>query len=75
MEARAQEQAVQKAAFEFPAEFGLREFPGDRFKVLVRESYVNSAGFVVLYLGLKKTTGWMPFMKARPAQIAREVTD
>lgn len=64
---------IVSAAAEFPATFGLRAFPGKRFRVNLGNSYV-SQGQVLLYTDIQTDTGWVPFAKGTPAELAREVT-
>jgi hypothetical protein len=60
---------IAQAIAEFPEAFGLRGFPGQRFGLSHRSSYV-SGGEVVLYT---VTAGGKDFAKGSPAEIRAEV--
>ncbi len=49
-----QVEMIREAAARFPKEIGLRAFSGERFKILLGQSYV-SEGKVILYAGIRKT--------------------
>lgn len=61
----------------FPTEFGLRAFPGDRFRISPRASYVNDAGIVQLYTQRLNTTliTWQDFAKGSPEELRRELVE
>lgn len=64
---------VAQAATSFPARFGLRAFPGDRFKILIEHSFVSD-GKVMLYTGRLMPDGkWASFAKGTVAELLREV--
>lgn len=67
------ESMVRDAAGDFPDEFGLKAFPGKRFKILLGQSYV-SEGKVLLYLGIKRASNqWEAFCKGTPAELRKEI--
>jgi hypothetical protein len=77
-----QRRAVEAAAAEFPAEFGLKAWPGERFKIGIGDSYVkdsdwksnNPTPVVMLYTHIKKADGsWAGFAKGTAADLRREV--
>lgn len=70
--ARENDGQVAEAAQEFPDIFGLRAFPGDRFKILLGASYLNEDG-VQLYTGILKDGNWLSFAKGTPAELRKEV--
>jgi hypothetical protein len=66
----------------FPKEFGLRAFPGDRFRISLSSSYVNDSGEVTLYTerycGKADETNpsshwWRSFAKGSVAELRREL--
>ena len=66
--------AITEAAAKFPETFGLRGFPGDRFRVSRAASHFAFGG-VVLYTQMKCDDGvWRDFAKGTPAELHREVT-
>lgn len=69
-----QQRIVTAAAAEFPSEFGLRAFPGDRFRINIADSYVNDDGSVWLYLGIRKGDQWPAFGKGTPAELREVIT-
>ncbi len=73
MNHRQQEAAIATAAAEFPAEFGLRAFPGDRFKIVPRDCYMRSETEVMLYTHVKRGDTWLAFAKGTPAELKAEM--
>lgn len=70
-----QAQLVAEQISQFPAEFGLRAFPGDRFRISPAASYVNDDG-VMLYTERLNSEGiWQSFAKGTAAELRREVTE
>jgi hypothetical protein len=67
------EQQLAAAIAEFPAEFGLRAFPGRVFRISKSASYVNDAGQPVLYAALKADAHWQDFAKVTPAELRSQV--
>jgi hypothetical protein len=65
--------ALAAAIAEFPAEFGLRAFPGRVFRISKSASYVNDAGELVLYAALKADAYWQDFAKVTPAELRSQV--
>ena len=74
---RADEKALAAAIATFPETFGLRAFPGRRFRLSKMDSFV-SENRVVLYteiLGVGDRHGeWLCFAKGSPEELRREVT-
>jgi hypothetical protein len=68
-----QDQAVRAAIAELPEEFGLRAFPGERFRPLRMESYVNNHGQVLVYIGIVKDGQLRAFAKDTVAALRREI--
>lgn len=66
-------QAVKEAAKQFPEEFGLQAFPGERFSISEDASYVNDKDVVMLYVYVKKGDRWMSFAKGTVAELLKEV--
>ena len=73
---------VADAIAQFPAEFGLRAFPGEIFRVSERSSYVSdypAPDTVYLYTERKSGTNvdgatlWQSFAKGTPAELRAEV--
>ena len=56
----------------FPAEFGLRAFPGERFRINLSDCYV-SQGKVILYAAVRRGERWEAFCKGDVEEILREV--
>lgn len=66
--------AIKREAEKFPETFGLRGFPGERFRVSLAASHFAFGG-VVLYTQIKGDDGkWRDFAKGTPAELRREVT-
>ncbi len=65
--------AISAAASQFPTEFGLRGFPGSRFRVSPSKSHYAFGG-VVLYTQIREGERWLDFAKGTPAELRREVT-
>lgn len=63
---------IAEAAASFPAEFGLRAFAGDTFRISLRSSYV-SQGKVMLYTERKTADGWQSFAKGTRAELMAEI--
>lgn len=66
-------EAVSKAAAKFPESFGLRGFPGQRFKINKAASYESpiNSGNVLLYVF---TEDGKAFSKGTPSELRREIT-
>ncbi len=67
------QEAIRDAIAEFPAEFGLRAFPGERFRISEAACFV-SEGRVVLYTYVLRDGNWLAFAKGSPAELRREIT-
>lgn len=70
-----QNDMVAAAIKTFPAEFGLRAFPGDRFRLSQASSYVNDSDVVTLYTerwneGLQR---WQSFAKGTAGELRAEL--
>lgn len=70
---REQMDMVESAANTFPKEFGLRAFPGVRFRVNVSNSFISD-GKVMLYTDALRDGQWLAFAKGTPEELRREVT-
>jgi len=70
------QEAVEQAASQFPLVFGLRAFPGKRFKVGIAQSYI-SEGVVVLYTQVwnPERSIWVDFAKGTVDELSKEVVD
>ena len=68
-----EQKVVADAVAKFPEEFGLRAFPGKRFKILRQQSYV-SEGVVMLYTGIRTGDRWECFCKGTVEELQMEVT-
>jgi len=65
---------VREAVARFPAEFGLRAFPGMRFRVSPIDSYHDGI-FPVLYVHvLNGDMVWRAFAKGSEIELRRELT-
>lgn len=70
---------IQKVADEFPKTFGLQGFPGETFRIGIRESYFvdNSptpSSTMYLYTQRLDAKGeWLDFAKGTPAELRRQV--
>lgn len=67
-----QELILEQAAL-LPSEFGLSAFPGLRFRVSVKDSYVND-GRVILYTEVKRGDKWSSFAKGTATELRSEIT-
>ena len=73
----------------FPAEFGLRGFPGKRFRISIGDSYVTQeqreggapddykAPVILLYTHVfnDERGEWLAFAKGTPSELRKEVTE
>lgn len=66
--------AIVNAAAEFPETFGLRAFPGEKFRVSISASYVSD-GQVMLYTDVwSRARGeWQSFAKGTPAELRAQI--
>jgi hypothetical protein len=63
---------IARAIAEFPNEFGLRAFPGKRFRINHGNSYYSNG--VMLYTDVLGDDGkWLAFAKGSPEELHREV--
>lgn len=68
-----QQDAIADAADEFPSEFGLSAWPGERFKISRGDSY-HSGSQVMLYTHIRKADGtWEAFCKGTVAELKAAV--
>jgi hypothetical protein len=69
--------AVEKAAAQFPAEFGLRAYPGKVFCISLSASYVSdypAANTIMLYTAIKTDKGgWAAFCKGTPSELRSQL--
>jgi hypothetical protein len=69
-----QKDAVSSAVKQFPAEFGLRAYPGEVFRVSATNSYYSDHEHAVMvYTDIKRGDRWMDFAKGTVAELRREV--
>jgi hypothetical protein len=64
-----QKAMVMDAMKQFPAEFGLKAFPGEKFRVSLRTSYVNDSGVVMLYTERLVGDKWLDFAKGTVTEL------
>lgn len=73
---------IDQAIASFPPEFGLRSFPGARFRINPRacyysDGYENEWGrqkpSVILYTQRLTSAGWVDFAKGTPAELHDEL--
>lgn len=69
----ASQKMVADAVEQFPTAFGLRAFPGDTFRVSLRDSYVNDSGVVMVYTEVKRGERWLSFAKGTVSELKREI--
>lgn len=67
-----EQQAIRDAVARFPGIFGLRAFPGKRFRVSESASHF-AFGAVQLYLQMDCEDGWLDFAKGTESELRREV--
>jgi len=65
------ESLIAEAIAEFPKTFGLRGFPGQRFSLSQKSSYVRN-GEVMLYT---VTSGGLDFAKGTPAEMRAQIVN
>ena len=65
--------AIARAIAEFPAEFGLRAFPGKKFRVSHSSSYWSD-GDVLLYTDVFDGGTWHAFAKGTPKELRAQIT-
>jgi hypothetical protein len=70
-----QHDLVAAAIKTFPAEFGLRAFYGDRFRLSQSSSYVNDSDVVMLYTERwnERLQSWQSFAKGTAQELRREL--
>ena len=72
-----EDQIIREAMAEFPEEFGLRRFPGEKFKIAPGACFVrdwDDPNSVMLYTARLCEDGtWKAFAKGTPAELKREV--
>ena len=67
---------VADAAAMFPAEFGLRGFPGKKFRVNLNNSYVSTGTATVqLYTDIWVCDRWLDFAKGTIEELTKEVVN
>lgn len=71
-----EQEAVAAAVARHPGTFGLRAFPGERFRVCPRASYWSetNGGGVLLYTQKLRGTDWVDFAKGTEAILTAEKT-
>lgn len=61
----------------FPAEFGLKAWPGDLFAISRSKSYVNGVGEIMLVTMVRRVdegrTEWRDFAKATPGELRAQM--
>ncbi|HYX21768.1 MAG TPA: hypothetical protein VFA98_13060 [Thermoanaerobaculia bacterium] len=74
MDWREKQEAVARTVAEFPGEFGLRAFPGDRFRVSERASYWSDyENRPLLYTERFKDGEWRDFAKGTAEKLRGEM--
>ena len=74
---------IEKAASAFPAEYGLRAFPGRRFRISIEDSYLayesgdDQPPVILLYTHVfsDERGEWLAFAKGTPSELRKEVTE
>ncbi|HKV44607.1 MAG TPA: hypothetical protein VJT32_08040 [bacterium] len=69
-------QLIADTIAQFPAEFGLRAFPGERFRISRMSSYASDwpvPGTIYLYTQRRVGDRWLDFAKATPAELRTQV--
>ena len=80
---------IRKEMATFPTEFGLRGFPGKRFRISIGDSYVTQeqreggapddykAPAILLYTHVfsDERGEWLAFAKGTPSELRKEVTE
>ena len=57
----------------FPEEFGLRSFPGKRFRISDRSSYFSESLGVQLVVQVKVGVLWSDFTRCKPIEILGQI--
>lgn len=74
-----QENTIQAAIDQFPAEFGLQAFPGKRFKIVREASYFSdfpAPGTIYLYTYIQKPDGgWSSFSKGTARELRGQIVN
>lgn len=68
-----EQQAIKDAIARFPEEFGLRAFPGDRFRISEGASYYSASNGVMLYTQRKVGKEWRDFCKGTECELRNEL--
>lgn len=63
---------LERIAKEFPEEFGLRAFPGQRFRVNLRDCYISD-GQSIIYVDNLWNGKWVSFAKDTAENLRKEV--
>lgn len=73
---------IKRCIATFPSEFGLRAFPGKRFRISERSSYFSDHEGILLYTEIfsakggmftPDADGWLSFAKEAPSVLRQEV--
>lgn len=67
-------EALETAILQFPAEFALRAFPGDTFRVSRFASYVSN-GVPMIYTEIKRGNNWQEFCKGTVSELKSQIVD
>ena len=79
---REERRLIEKAARKFPKEFGLRNFPGSRFRISLRSSLWDTGYYhgkpdhppgPLLYTQIFQDGKWVDFAKGTPAELRSEI--
>ncbi len=65
-------QAIRKEIAKFPAEFSLRAFPGEKFKIVESQSYMED-GKILLYVYGFRNGEWLAFAKGTPEELQAQI--
>lgn len=68
-----EQQAIKDAIGRFPPEFGLRSFPGDRFRISPSASFYSATNGVTLYTQVRRGDLWRDFCKGTESELRREI--
>jgi hypothetical protein len=69
-----QKSAVQVALDSFPIEFGLRGFPGEKFRCSPSASYYSTSYGVMIYTQrYDHERGWLDFAKGSPGELRAQI--
>ena len=64
--------AINRVEAKFGQVFGLRAFPGERFRIFESECFVSESVRVMLYTSVERNGGWSSFAKGTELELHQQ---